>query len=157
MDEIIVVGIGNPYRGDDGAGWVVIDVLKTVFGNRIALTKQKGDIAVLLDLFEKYPIVYVVDACQSSEPAGTWRRIDALVQEIDREMPQASTHGFTLTQAIAMAKQLDQLPQKLILYAISGNHFTIKETLSPAVEAAVKEVAEAIENEKEICACMKRV
>ncbi len=154
MADIIIVGIGNPYRGDDAAGWAVIDGLKGTIGSVIKLVKQQGDIAELIDIFAHHKSVYLVDACRSSELVGTWQRIDVNKQPIMEENPQTSTHGFSLSQAIALAKNLDQLPNKLILYAINGNHYSISDVLSPPIAKSVNSVIKAILNEEDIQSCM---
>lgn len=153
MADLIIVGIGNPYRGDDGAGWAVIDGLEKL-GASIKRVKQRGDIAELIDLFTQYKSVYLVDACLCSEPAGTWRRIDLHMESIPNENPLTSTHGFSLSQAISLAKNLDQLPDKLILYAINGDNYNISEALSPPVARSIDSVIKAILNEEEIRSCM---
>lgn len=154
MADIVIVGIGNPYRGDDAAGWMVVDRLKESVGSAIKLVKQRGDIAELIDIFAHHKSVYVVDACRSSKPVGTWERIDVHKQPIMEEHPQTSTHGFSVSQAISLAKNLDQLPNKLILYAINGDHYSISEALSPSVARSVEKVIEAILNEEDIQSCM---
>lgn len=156
MADIIIVGIGNPYRGDDAAGWAVVDGLKEKLKSGIELMKQRGDIAELIDLFSRYKSVYLVDAC-NSQLAGSWQRIDVHQQTIPIENPQTSTHGFSISQAISLAKNLDQLPNKLILYAIYGDHYSVSDTLSPSVARSVDGVINAILNEEEIQSCMNRV
>lgn len=154
MADIIIVGIGNPYRGDDAAGWAVIDGLMETVGSVIKLVKQRGDIAELIDIFSQYKTVYLVDACRSNAPIGTWQRIDAQKQPIMEESPQTSTHGFSVSQAISLAKNLDQLPNKLILYVISGDSYTISDKFSPSVAKSVDLVVREILNEEDIQSCM---
>ena len=156
MADIIIVGIGNPYRGDDAAGWAVIDGLKEEVGSAIKLVKERGDIAELIDIFTRHKSVYLVDACSSSEFTAAWQRIDVNRQPLLEENPQTSTHGFSITQAISLAKNLDQLPNKLILYAINGNNYSISNELSPAVANSVDSVIKAILKEEDIQSCMNR-
>lgn len=144
MGNLIVVGIGNPYRGDDGAGWAIIDGLKKKLSPAIELVKQRGDIAELIDIFAQYNTVYLVDAYQSHALMDSWKRIDIHQEPIPDEQPQTSTHGFSIAQAISLAKNLDQLPKKLILYAIKGDNYTISDHLSPSVAKSIDEVMEAI-------------
>lgn len=154
MADIIIVGIGNPYRGDDAAGWAVIDGLMETVGSVIKLVKQRGDIAELIDIFGQYKTVYLVDACRSNVSVGTWQRIDVQKQSIIEENPQTSTHGFSVSQAISLAKNLDQLPYKLILYVINGDSYTISDKFSPSVAKSVDLVVKAILNEEDIQSCM---
>lgn len=154
MADVIIIGIGNPYRGDDAVGWAVIDALRHTVGSAIELVKERGDAAVLLDIFTRYDHVYVVDACRTTADIGAWQRIDVHHQPLPQEAPQASTHGFGVSQAISLADNLGQLPKKLILYAINGDNYNIGETLSPQVANSVASVAQAILNEEDIRTCM---
>lgn len=148
MADLIIIGIGNPYRGDDAAGWAVIDALEKKVA--LPLQKSRGDIAELLDLFGKYRTVYLIDASYSQNN-GSWQRIDALKDPLPEENPQTSTHGLGAAQAISLAKNLDQLPAKLIVYAMGSNRFAIGDALSKPVSDAVEKVTEALLKEKDIC------
>ncbi len=156
IQEIMIVGIGNPYRGDDAAGWVVIDGLMKIIGSVIRLEKRRGDFAELIDIFSTYKTVYLVDACQSNGPLGDWQRIDLHHQPKMEERPQTSTHGFGIFQAISIAKNLGQLPNRIILYVINGNHYTMQSGLSSLVSKSVDIVIEKILNEEDIRSCMNK-
>jgi len=144
MSNIAIVGIGNPYRGDDGAGWEVIDRLKV----DIPCIKSRGDISELIDLFAQHESLIFIDACP--DLGVDWKRVDALSVPINQRL--TSTHGFGLSEAIAMAKQLQQLPLCLILYLINGTNFAMSQGLTHAVKESVQQVVEEIERE-----CMNKV
>lgn len=144
MTKTLIAGIGNPYRGDDGAGWAVIEGLAGMVDPSIKLTKLRGDAAELIDLFSQYRNVYLVDACILSGEPGSWKCLDLHKDSLPEENPQTSTHGFGVAQAIALAKNLGALPEKLVLYAIAGNRYNVSEGLSPPVAKGVEEVTQAI-------------
>ena len=154
MSDILIVGIGNPFRSDDGAGWAVIDALEGQLPEGIRLCKQRGEISELMDVFAHYPIVYLVDACQCKDPVGSWQRIDALEHPLLVEALHTSTHGFGVAQAVAMARNIQQIPSQLIIYAISANKYHIHDALSPPVASAIPAVARAIT--EDIHQCMKK-
>lgn len=156
MAKIAVIGIGNPFRGDDGAGWAVIDALAEKISAQIELKKNRGEIGDLLDSFDGFSAVYLIDACVGDLAAGSWRRLDALKEELDFERPQTSTHGLSIREAISLAKTLDQLPPKLIVYAIYGESYSVGGAISPKVLEAIPNVAERILNEEDIRSCMKK-
>lgn len=153
MAEIIIVGIGNPYRGDDAAGWIVIDRLKEALGLAVHFVKLRGDIAELIDIFTKYKTVYIVDAISSKLPVGSWQRIDLHKQPIKDDNPQTSTHGFSISQAISLAQNLDSMPNQLILYGISGVNYNVVESLTPSVAKGIEGVVQAILKEEDIQSC----
>ena len=148
MADILIIGIGNPFRGDDGAGWAVVDALEGKVDAGIKLSKIRGDIAELLDVFANYSTVYLIDACSTNALPGHWQRIDARRSPLPQENSQTSTHGLSLSQAIALAKTLDQLPSKLIIYAIAGDLYHLSPTLSPPVAQVISIVAQNILKEE---------
>jgi hydrogenase maturation protease len=150
MTDPIIIGLGNPYRGDDGAGWAVIDALEGRSG-KIKLRKIQGDIAELLDIFANHSPVYVIDACCMDAPTGIWKRIDARQPLPDLDKAQTSTHGLSLNQAIQLAKSLNQLPTKLIIYAINSDRYNVSSGLSAPVAQTIGIVAQHILDEEEFC------
>ncbi len=150
MSDIIILGIGNPFRGDDAAGFAVIDRLEGKVKASVDLKKQRGDVSELLDVFAGYKTVYIVDACCADAAAGTWERIDGQLQPLPAENTQTSTHGLGVSQAMAIAKNLGSLPAKLIIYGINGDNFTMNDAMTPAVAQAVEKVAEALLQEEDI-------
>ncbi len=150
MAKVAVIGIGNPFRGDDGAGWAVIDALEGKVPCQIKLGKTRGEITEILSFFEDYSVLYLVDACLGSKEAGSWQRLDALKDNLYFENTQTSTHGLSIAQAISLAKTWEQLPTKLIVYAIFGERFAVERSLSAKVGKAVPKVTESILQEEEI-------
>ena len=87
--------------------------------------------------------VVVVDACQGAGAPGSVHRFDAL--ELDRPdaaqlCQHASTHGFGVQAAVALARALGTLPCRLVIVAIEGGHFGDGELTSAEVDHAVADV-----------------
>jgi hydrogenase maturation protease len=156
MHKIVIAGLGNPYRGDDSVGWLVIDALDMKLPPSIQRVKLRGNITDLLDIFESFPSVYVVDACEGSSALSDspWERIDLHAQTIEERNPQTSTHGFGLCQAVSLARNLGTLPPRLILYAIEGRQYALGDAMSPSAAKAFGDVVAAILDEQEIKECM---
>lgn len=153
MVETIIIGIGNPFRSDDGVGWTVVELLERKMDPSVVmLSKQRGDIAELLEAFAEYRNVFLIDACKGIEDG--WQRIDFFEKPVEIESHQTSTHGLNISQAIELAKNLDQLPQRLVIYAIAGECYQMGNALSPSVAKAAVEVVEAITKEP---LCMSKV
>ncbi len=127
---MMVIGVGNAWRRDDGAGPAVA---------RAAGGVCTDDPARLLDLWDGEPHVAVVDACVSGAPAGTIHRGDPGVPT-----RAASTHGFGVADAIELARALGRLPARVDVYAIEGADFGHGEGLTPSVTEAVGELARSL-------------
>jgi hydrogenase maturation protease len=138
----LVIGIGNPDRGDDGAGRAVARLLRRrMLAGDVAVTEMDGEAAALLASFDGVTAAFLVDACASGAPAGTVRRFDVAASALPQGAFTLSTHGFGLGEAVELARALGQLPPRCIVYAIEGRSFSVGAGLSPPVAAAVAEVA----------------
>jgi hydrogenase maturation protease len=141
---MLVIGVGNVYRGDDGAGPAVIALLREEGLPGSRLLECDGDCSALLDAWHGVGAVVLVDAVSSGAPPGTIYRFDALAQPLPRQVSFQSTHAFGVAEALELGRTLGQLPASLILYAIEGKNFATGAGISREVESAVQEVAQMV-------------
>jgi hydrogenase maturation protease len=104
----------------------------------------EGEPIGLVDAWAGAGEVILVDAVASSAPAGTVHRMDLRAAPLPTALAAPSTHAFGLGETIELARALDRLPPRLTLYGIEGEAFAAGEGLSPAVHAAVGDVARAV-------------
>lgn len=142
-----MIGIGNPDRGDDAAGRLVARLLRPGLPAGVTVAEMPGEAAALLARLEGVAAAYLVDASASGAPPGTVRRFDAGATPLPAATFELSSHGFGLAAAIELARALRQLPPRCIVYAIEGGCFEPGAPLSPAVAAAVAEVARRLAGE----------
>ncbi len=143
----IVVGIGNPERGDDAAGRLVARRLREIASVEIEIAESDGESTTLLALLEGAERAILIDACVSGAEAGTVRRFDVSAAPLPEARFSISTHGLGLGAAVELARALGQLPPRTIVYAIEAAGFETGEPLSPAVAAAVAETTNRISAE----------
>jgi hydrogenase maturation protease len=137
--SVLVVGAGNAYRRDDGAGLAVASRLQALLTDvRVLVTN--GDAVSLLDEWQGADAVIVVDATMSGARPGTVRRHEALNGPLPAGFSRSSTHALGIHEAIELARTLGRLPRRLLVFGIEGGDFTASEGLSPEVDAAVDEV-----------------
>ena len=142
--RILVIGVGNPDRGDDGVGCVVAHRLKSGTTPLARVIEVNGEVTELLDLLSGSSDVLIIDACQSGVAPGTIQRIDVADRMLPSDSFGASTHGMGLAQAIELARSFDQLPQRCIVFAVEGDSFEIGAPLSPAVQESVPIVVQRL-------------
>src|ERR1051326_3184018 len=111
---ILIIGIGNEYRSDDGVGLVVARELQAKKLPQTLVTECNGDGAGLMEMWESGTTVILVDAVSSGANPGTIYRLDALTQPIPAFFPFPSTHAFGVAEALRLARALDQLPRYLM-------------------------------------------
>lgn len=141
---VLVIGIGNDYRGDDGAGLAVVRALQARQVENARLVECDGDCSVLFEAWKDANKVILVDAASSGARAGTIARFDAHTQALPANYTLSSTHAFGIAETLMLARVLGQLPPCLIVYGIEGKHFASGDELSPAVKRAIQRVVERI-------------
>jgi hydrogenase maturation protease len=148
--SVLVLGVGNVWRCDDAAGLAVARLLAgTLPGARVL--EREGEPSGLIDAWDGADALWLVDAVTSDAPPGTIHRIDVAEQELPPELFRASTHHLGLAEAVELARALGRLPGRVVFYGIEGASFDAGEGLSPEVEQALVEVADAIRKEVDAC------
>lgn len=147
----LVVGIGNPDRCDDGLGPAVIRHMRDITPSYVTLRERPGDVLALIDEWQGYERVILVDAAANHGVPGTIRRVDLARDDVPRDLSLGSTHAFGVAEAVALARALGRLPEHMIVYAVEADEFGYGATLSASVAAAVPVVANRICAEIENC------
>lgn len=147
MGRTVVVGIGEPSRGDDACGHRVVQALRPRLGHDVELVEAGGDPTALLDLWAGAELAVVVDAMQGGLAPGASVRL-----EVDglRGLPRSrstSSHGLSVPDVLELGRAVGKLPGRLVLYLIEAADVRAGERLSPEVAGAVERTARAIEDE----------
>lgn len=140
----LVIGVGNPYRRDDGVGLVVARRLAGTQLEGLRVLELRGEGTALMEAWRGGQRVIVVDAVQSGAPPGRIHRLDARAQPMPSGLFHCSSHAVGLAEAIELARALGQLPLRLVVYGVEGQTFAAGEGLSPAVAAAAEEVVKRV-------------
>jgi len=150
IPRIVIIGIGNEDRGDDGIGLIAARKIRRIFGDKIRVFENSGDGAAMLEQWRGAELVIVIDAAYSGAKTGLIRKFMAGEQPLPTtDFPKNSTHNFGLYEAVETARALGTLPRRLIVYGIEGGCFSPGATISSAVLEAVELLIE------EICCLMR--
>jgi hydrogenase maturation protease len=142
---VVVIGVGNPFRGDDAAGFEVIRRLRAQgCPGPARLFEERGACADLMELWADAERVVLTDAVHSGRPAGTIHRFSVPDEPLPSRFFHYSTHGFGVAEAVELARVLNRLPPVLLVYGIEGEQFEAGRNLTPSVAAAAARVAEEI-------------
>ncbi len=145
----VVIGIGNPARGDDAAGREVARRLWALARDDFEILESDGEATDLLALMEGAEAAILVDACVSGAAPGTIRRFDAADGPLPAARYGLSTHGLGLADAIEFGRALGRLPPVCIVYAIEGTIFETGAAMSVALTAAIDELVPTLLKELE--------
>src|SRR5690349_24868919 len=96
----LVIGVGNEWRGDDAAGLLVARQLRRCGRTSFAVLEHNGEGAALMESWERWDTVVVVDAIRSGAELGKVYRFDAISQPLPSKFRHGSTHAFSIGEAI---------------------------------------------------------
>lgn len=144
----VVIGIGNPFRGDDGVGPAVLDLLADRVPRGVRLVPSDGEPARLLEQWRDAATVVVVDAAIGSGLPGSVRTVvlppgNGLSDGLG-PADGASSHGLGLADALALAAALGTAPQTVVVHIVEAASTAHGVGLSPAVRRAAGEVADRV-------------
>ena len=135
-NKILILGIGNYLMGDEGIGVHIAE--------RLGMEKLPDEVDVLdggtggfhlLEYFELYPNVILIDATLDRNPPGTIRLIKP---KFAKDFPQAmSTHDIGLKDMVSALQIMGTIPE-IDLFVVSIESIQQQGiTLTPEVEAVV--------------------
>ena len=136
MENVTVMGFGNPVREDDGVGIYVIDQLKKKLGEREGLQifdMGTSAFEILFKLKGQDRIILVDAVVNTGEAVGTLYKVPA--SEIESKLeddPHLYLHSLKWDQALSYAKKIlgDDYPKiiDVFLIAIDSTRFDTEMT-----------------------------
>ena len=144
--KILVAGMGNVLRGDDGFGIRVVEELSKnhKFSDEIDLYEAGiGGIGFVQELMKGYDALIIVDAIDKGAKAGTLFVVEPLehLSEIDNGKLHSSLvdmHYADPSKVLLLAKALKVCPPKVFIVGCQPEYVDdAVEGLRPPVERAV--------------------
>ena len=143
MPHTLIVGYGNALRGDDGAGYIVAELLRDrIHDPEVEIFSQHQLTPELMELMAHVRRVIFIDASVSGR-AGKVTRIPL------HPAPACArfTHHATPESLLAGAQSLYGHTPEATLYTIPGRFFETGDELTPSVRRAVNELVDTLEKE----------
>lgn len=154
--KILVAGVGNVLRGDDGFGVAVAQALfeNNTFGSEVTVFEAGiAGIALVQELMGGYDVIIIVDTVHRGGSPGTVYLLEPEVPKIEEnfsnELHQslADAHYSDPSKVLILAKALDVLPPKVFLIGCEpAGYDELGADLSPPARRAVRIAIEKIES-----------
>ena len=135
-----LIGIGNRFCRDDAAGLEVVRRLRLAHPPGVRLIEEEGEPASLIEAWSSVDEALVIDGISSGSAPGRLHRFDVTDAPLPAEIFNRSTHSLGLPEAVELARELDRLPTRLIVYGIEGESFETGEGLSDPVQKTVEKL-----------------
>jgi hydrogenase maturation protease len=141
----LILGLGNPLRGDDGLGpRVIVELRRRGLPEGVTATDAGTAGLDLLRYLEGWGRVVVVDAVDVGREPGQFVRFTPSEARFLRSEGGLSIHDHGLGEAIALASALGRRLPELVVYGLQPMDMAWREGLSPQVEASVPALVEAV-------------
>ena len=141
--KALIMGIGNYLMGDEGIGVHVAELLeKEVLPEGIDVLDGGTGGFYLLEYFENYPYIILIDATLDGNPPGTIRLIKP---KFATDFPPAmSTHDIGLKDLVSALQVLGKMPDiDLFVMSIESVQQQGIE-LTPEIQSAIPKLIERI-------------
>lgn len=137
--SFLVIGYGNPLRGDDGVGWAVVERLeRTAAATSLTLITRHQLLPELADLIAQATGVLFVDAAADGEPGS----IRLIPLSPDPTGP-ASSHQMGPGVLLAYTQELYGHCPPATLITVTGESFGYEVRLSPLIDSRLEAICAA--------------
>ncbi|NWG16453.1 MAG: hydrogenase maturation protease [Chloroflexi bacterium] len=141
MARVLIVGYGNPLRGDDALGWHAAQQLSENIRRQdveiLTCHQLTPELAERLSRSER--VIFIDAACVGVPGEVSQQRVSPAVSAaVD------FTHHFDVPALLACTQILYGVCPQAVLCSVAAESFELTESLSPAVEAAVPELLERV-------------
>lgn len=142
--RILVAGVGNVLRGDDGFGPAVTELLTNLPEGADVIETGIGGVALLQELMQGYDGLVLIDAVERGATPGTVFLIEPDVQE-GEHVPDV--HLANPHRVLSMAKTMGVLPERVVIIGCqpADNMDELCQGLSPVVQRSLAIAAAKIE------------
>ena len=139
----LVVGLGNPLRGDDGVGpRVVKELLQRELPSHVEVVDAGSGGMDLLHLLEGRNLAVVVDAARWGGDSGEVKRFNP--RQVELSPRTFSPHHASLAEVLALANALGYTLPQMVVFGVQPSKIEWESGLSPAVESAIPHLIDAI-------------
>ncbi|MGE5647337.1 MAG: hydrogenase maturation protease [Acidobacteriota bacterium] len=143
MARILVIGWGNPLRGDDGIGWRAAERLKEALADREVTVRVAHQLMPeFAEEISRSDVVIFIDAACDNGFSGEIR----FEQVEPRRSPAAAfSHQMDPPALLGMAEALYGRCPEAFFFTVRGRSFGYGEELSAEVQSALPALLEQIQ------------
>ncbi|WP_156685563.1 hydrogenase maturation protease [Mycobacterium sp. Marseille-P9652] len=146
LKATVVVGLGNPYRRDDGVGPAVADAVDALGLADVVVVTGISDPMSLVEAWSGAGLAVVVDAAVGAPPApGRVRR--CALADLGAGRDGLSSHSVDVARAHELAQALGRAPGAVVVVTVEAADTGHGTGLTPAVARAVPEAVRLVRDE----------
>lgn len=145
--RVVILGLGNPLARDEGLGPRAVERLEARGLPEGVLAIDAGtDLLAVLGEAAGAGRLILIDAMQAGGAPGTVYRLtlDELLDRAAAAPDWASAHALTLVGTIRLARKVKMNLPPAVVFGVEPGEVAFGEGLSPAVEAALGPLLDAV-------------
>ncbi len=149
---VVVLGLGNPLMADEGIGIYLVERLMESASQYPAVDfvdAGTGGLSILYHI-EGHSKAIVIDCAFMDEPPGTIRRFTPEEVRSTKVLAQQSLHEADLMRIIAMARELGQAPDQIVIFGIQPERVEpglgLSRTLTERIDEYVSMILHELES-----------
>jgi len=143
--RVIVAGVGNVLRGDDGFGPAVTELLDHLPEGADVVETGIGGIALLQELMRGYDGLILIDAVERGATPGT---VFLIEPEVEDGVHVPDIHLANPHRVLSMAKTMGVLPERVVI--IGCQPLDVEEMCQGLSEPVQRALAPAVTRIEEI-------
>lgn len=134
----IIIGVGNPFRHDDGIGPFIIELLRA---QKVAcdLLDAGTDALSLIETIKEYSRVIIIDAVNMNAAPGALKIFSPNEAKIQIRSDALTTHGFGLAQMLKLVDEL-KISVNITIVGIQPADISFGEGLTELVACKTDEI-----------------
>src|ERR1700757_3848764 len=137
--DVVVVGLGNSYRKDDGVGAAAAAALDELALQHVRVVTGIAEPMSLLEAWSGARLAVVIDAAVGTPPVpGRIRR--CALTDVVAASNGLSSHSVDMGRTHALGQALGRVPNALVVFTIEVADTGHGTGLTPQVEGAVPDV-----------------
>jgi hydrogenase maturation protease len=145
LPSTLVIGLGNPLRGDDGVGVRLAQALGEVALPASVEVVDGGTQGLgLVALMDGHQRLILVDAADMGRAPGEFVRFTLEEVRLLGEGQELSIHAAGLREALSLAGVLEVLPAEVVIFGVQPANLDWDSGLSAKVEGALPELMAAV-------------
>lgn len=141
MTRVLVIGYGNPLRGDDALGWEIADRLRQANRDETIHVLAVHQLTPeLSELISQVKLAVFIDSSYVGQP-GSWK-----CESVEPGATASTTFGHYLMPMglLAYAQAVFKASPPALLVSVAGGCFDCCQELTPAVAAALPAVEQFV-------------
>jgi hydrogenase maturation protease len=143
----VVIGVGNPFRRDDGVGPAVLDALRAsgTVPETVRLVDSDGEPTRTLLAWDGADTAVVIDAVRTGAVPGTVHRFDP--DELPETGRSGGSHALGPGEAVLLGRATGRIPARLVLIGVEVEDTAMGVGLTDRVASALGPVIDLVLHE----------